>query len=91
MNATSESDIFINQADYVRTNSVLNASVCYVGNIDSEYEEDGELPNMGEHDMYLESAMYGDPLVAHCLATGAEVSPDDKEPNTIKQAYALPD
>ena len=91
VNATSESDIFINQDDYVRTNSVLNASVCYVGNIDSEYEEDGELPNMGEHEMYLESAMYGDPLVAHCLATGAEVSPDDKEPNTIKQAYALPD
>ena len=42
-------------------------------------------------DMYLEEAIRGDPIVHHCLATGISVVPDDSEPNTIRQAYALPD
>jgi hypothetical protein len=41
--------------------------------------------------LYLESAMCGDAIVDHCLTSGVEVKPDESEPNTIKQACALPD
>ena len=90
LNATSTSELPLYYDNDVCTNSVLNASVYFVNTIDDN-EDDEYISNVGERDMYLESAMYGDPLAAHCLATGAEVSPEDKEPNTIKQAYALPD
>jgi hypothetical protein len=44
-----------------------------------------------DEDARIDAAVWGDQLMAHCLATGAGVPPEDKEPNTIKQAYALPD
>ena len=44
-----------------------------------------------ELSMMIDSAMYGDPIVAHCLATGTAEAPVDPEPNTIKQAYASPE
>jgi hypothetical protein len=44
-----------------------------------------------QQSLYVESAMCGDAIVHHCLSTGVEVKPDEPEPNTIKQAYALPD
>ena len=67
--------------------SVMSAEVCHVSN-DSDEEVD---QIMGEQAMLVDSAMYGDPIVAHCLASGATVSTDDTEPNTYKQAMALPD
>ena len=40
---------------------------------------------------YLESAICGDAVVSNCLSTGVAVSHDEQEPNTIRQAFALPD
>ena len=62
------------------------AAVCHL-------DADVEPPSSESVDleMYLEEAIRGDPIVHHCLATGVSVVPDDSEPNTIRQAYALPD
>ena len=67
-------------------------------NTASVYNESGESPaeehsfnDTDRYAMLLEAAEYGDPIAAQCLATGASVSPDEQEPNTIKQAYARPD
>ena len=68
------------------TEPVYTAHVCHVDEDTTIVEE---LTN--EQSLYLESALCGDSIVAHCLATGVKVLPEDKEPNTIKQAFALPD
>ena len=67
--------------------SIRTASVCHVELVDTDSHE----AEMGERELYIESAMCGDPIAGHCMATGADVSPDEREPNTIKQAFALPD
>ena len=55
---------------------------------DLTINDSGSLEHLG---LYVESAMCGDPIVDHCLATGVDTKPEESEPNTIKQAYALPD
>ena len=58
------------------------------GRNDLTINDSGSLEHLG---LYVESAMCGDPIVDHCLATGVDTKPEESEPNTIKQAYALPD
>ena len=52
---------------------------------------DGPSPSDTDLALLVESAMIGDSIVEHSLTHGMTVSPDDKEPQTIKQAYSLPD
>lgn len=37
------------------------------------------------------SAICGNTFVDYCLSTGIDSNPEESEPNTIKQAYALAD
>ena len=66
---------------------VMTATVCR----DSEELDQDVSPDSGEYCMFVDAAFNGDPIVAHCLATGATVKAEDTEPNTYKQAMALPD
>ena len=68
--------------------SVNTASVCnlIVDNVETD------MFHMDDLDACIDAAVCGDPIMSHCLATGTALTPDsDKEPNTIKQAYALQD
>ena len=62
------------------------AAVCYLEPLDNF-----SLNQSIDADMYVEVALCGDAIVHHCLTTGVGVVPEDAEPNTIRQAYALPD
>ena len=73
--------------DMAGCSSVRDSMWCNV----VEDVEDYDALQSGELNMLIDSAMYGDPLVAHCLATGATETSVDSEPNTIKQAYASPE
>ena len=68
------------------TKTVLSSAICNL-------MEDAEVDDVSERDedARIDAAVWGDPLMAHCLATGAGVPPEEKEPNTIGQAYKLPD
>ena len=68
------------------TEDLHSAYVCYVDN-DSLIEKN----ITDEQNFYIESALCGDPIVSHCMTTGVSTVPDITEPNTIKQAFALPD
>ena len=67
--------------------NVMSATVCHVSD-DNEEEVDQDTE---EQAMFIDAAMYGDPIVSHCLASGATISPESTEPNTYKQAMMLPD
>ena len=91
----SVAEVVFGAAPPIRTHSsgihdVHTADYCYVSK-DSVVD----ITAMGEHaeDLVklLEAADLGDPIALHCLLTGHTVSPEEKEPNTIKQAYSLPD
>jgi hypothetical protein len=84
--ASTDLPLFYSEATYMQQ-SVLNASVCNLcdDNVDSDASD------VGEQSFCVDSALYGDALMYHCMATGTAESPELKEPNTIKQAYALPD
>ena len=62
------------------------AAVCYLDVVPETLSSESI-----DSEMYLESAPRGDHIVHHGLATGVSVSPEETEPNTIRQAYALPD
>ena len=82
----SEGDA-IKDDGYIRAEeSVFTASVCRL----DESIEVGDSVDV-ENDKYIEAALCGDVIVEHCLATGVGVVPEDSEPNTIRQAFALPD
>ena len=66
--------------------TVLNSEWC---NLMEEADVDDE--GNRDENARIDAAVAGDQLMAHCLATGSGVTPEEKEPNTIKQAYALPD
>ena len=74
------------EGDRSEQTSVRDSVWC---NMTEDSEEYGS--SSRELDMFIDSAMYGDPLVEHCLATGAAIAPIDPEPNTIKQAYSSPE
>ena len=67
--------------------NVLSSSLCNL--IDDDGSDD--IADDIERELCVNAAVFGDGLMAHCLATGSGVTPEEKEPNTIKQAYALPD
>ena len=60
--------------------------MCYL-----DAEDESVIEQSPDAAMYVEAALCGDVIVDHCLSTGVSVSPDDQEPNTVKQAYALQD
>ena len=62
------------------------AAVCYLEPLDNF-----SLNQSIDADMYVEAALCGDAIVHHFLTTSVGVVPGNTEPNTIRQAYALPD
>ena len=52
--------------------NVMSATVCHVSD-DNEEEVDQDTE---EQAMFIDAAMYGDPIVSHCLASGATISPE---------------
>ena len=54
------------------SDNVMTATVCYA----SEELVQDVSPDSGEYYMFVDEAFNGDPIVAHCLATGATVNPE---------------
>ena len=51
--------------------SVRDSAWCHIAEDSDDYVKS----STRELDMLIDSAMYGDPLVEHCLATGAAIAP----------------
>ena len=60
------------------------AAVCYLEPLDNF-----PVSQSIDANTYEEAALCGDAIVHHCLSTGVSVIPEDTEPNTIRQSYAL--
>jgi len=75
------------EGDMSEQSWVRDSAWCHM----AEDSDDYVRSSSGELDMLIDSVMYGDPLVEHCLATGAAIAPIDPEPNKIKQAYSSPE
>ena len=58
---------------------------------ESVSSESGTSNNLHHIALLLDAADMGDALAQYCSVTGADASTELSEPNTIKQAYTLPD